>query len=372
MGVAMSNMHKISNQRPDRQASRRALKGFSLIELMVAMGVFLIVGGAVIALVRKHVPLFNTAQNQAGLNVTLRNAVAQLQMEVVNAGSSYSATSPMPFWPIGATIQPAATAGCSATRNYVTSCFDQFSLIDADPNFPALAPGDITGKVLIDTSATGTIFLTAPGSPTNATTAQYTTWAALLPAGTPIMLVQGGTDMPAGQPRITVTVVQAPGAIQNGNSIQVPIASPSATGAPTADPMGLYDAGEAARFTSTFNPQYDYAIKLNATQYKVDGTDITNPKLVRLSPTGAQDVIAEQVVGFTVSAWSSSTQSYTNKPSDYASDWASIRSLNIQLIARTPPNSDQSITNFQNTYDQGPYQVQGVSVVINPRNLNTN
>ena len=27
---------------------------------------------------------------------------------------------------------------------------------------------------------------------------------------------------------------------------------------------------------------------------------------------------------------------------------------------------------FQNTYDQGNYQVQGMSVVINPRNLNTN
>jgi hypothetical protein len=43
------------------------------------------------------------------------------------------------------------------------------------------------------------------------------------------------------------------------------------------------------------------------------------------------------------------------------------------LIARATPNSDNSNgTNFTNTYDQGPYQVQGVSVVINPRNLNSN
>src|ERR1700756_4489289 len=127
--VTMSNMHKFLNKR--FHLARRGAKGFSLVELMVAMSVFLIVGGAVVALIRRHVPLFNTAQNQAGLNVTLRNAVAQLQMEVVNAGSSYSANNPMPFWPIGATITPATTPGaCQATRVYTTACFDQFSLID--------------------------------------------------------------------------------------------------------------------------------------------------------------------------------------------------------------------------------------------------
>jgi type II secretory pathway pseudopilin PulG len=375
IGVAMSHKRKISNQRPDHHVSRKALVGFSLLELMVAMGVFLIMGGAVVALIRRHVPLFNTAQNQAGLNITLRNAVAQLQMEVVNAGSSYSAANPMPFWPIGATIQPATTPGCAATRNYVSTCFDQFSLIDADPNLPALAPGDQTGKLAIDTSANATIYLTFPGNPAAVTAANYTAWAALLPAGTELMLVQGGTDMPAGQPRIAVVVVQAPGAVQNGNSIQVPIALTTAGGAPTSvtrDPMHLYDAGEAARFTAGFNPQLDYAIKLNSTNYAVDGTDITNPKLIRINPAGGQDVIAEQVVGFSVSAWNSITSNYASNPASYNSDWASIRSLQIQLIARTTPNSDQNVTNFKNSYDQGPYQVQGVSVVINPRNLNTN
>src|SRR5581483_3053995 len=290
MDLARSAMRRYSNQQTVSRSSRKALAGFSLIELMVAMSVFLIVGGAVVALVRRHVPLFNTAQNQAGLNVTLRNAVAQLQMEVVNAGSSYSAANPMPFWPIGATIQTATKPNCQLTRNYVSSCFDRFSLIDADPNLPALAPGDQTGKVNIDTSGNATIYLTFPGNPANAPTSSYDAWATLLPAGTEIMLVQGGTDMPAGQPRITVTVVQSPGAVRSGNSVQVPIALTSGTGAPTQDPMGIYDAGEAARFTSVFNPQLDYAIKLNSTVYSVDGTDITNPKLIRTNPTGTQDV----------------------------------------------------------------------------------
>lgn len=386
----MSNRH-ISSQGLKSWPRRKVLAGFSLIELMVAMSVFLIVGGTVIALVRRHIPLFNTAQNQANLNISLRNAVAQLQMEVVNAGSSYSANNPMPFWPIGATITPAITPNCTATRNYVSTCFDSFSLIDADSNFPALAPSlDAAGTVAIDTTQPGstTLILTYPGNPALATTAQYTAWAALLTPGTELMLVQGGTDMVAGQPSITVVVVQNQ-ATQNGNTIQVPIAltgtlpaggctgtAIAITGIPAQDPMKIYDIGECLRFTGRFNPQLDYAIKLNATKYWVDGTDPTNPKLTRTSPTGAQDVIAEQIVGFKVGAWSSIIQNYSISPGSapptgFNSDWASIRSLQIQLIARATPSSDQNVA-FTNTYDQGSYQVQGVSVVINPRNLSTN
>jgi len=376
--TTMNNQRKTFNRAMMSASWRKSVAGFSLIELMVAMSLFLVIGGAVVALIRRHVPLFNTAQNQASLNVSLRNAVAQLQMEVVNAGSSYSATNPMPFWPIGATITPAtsAIATCQGTQTYVAACFDQFSLIDADSTIPALAPSsDPTGLAQINTNApAGVLYLTYPGTPSGATSNQYASWAATLTTGTELMLVQGGTDMPAGQPEISVVVVQAPGATSTGNFIQVPIAPTTGNGipvtSPTDDPMRIYDAGESARFTNLFQPQFDYAIKLNSTKYSVDGSDPTNPKLIRTSPTGAVDVIAEQIVGFNVGAWSSIINGYSSSPATYNSDWASIRSLQIQLIARTPPSSD--VSSFRNTYDQGPYQVQGVSVVINPRNLNSN
>jgi prepilin-type N-terminal cleavage/methylation domain-containing protein len=390
--MTMSNKSKSFSKAMMNSSWRKGVAGFSLIELMVAMSIFMVVGGAVVALIRRHVPLFNTAQNQAGLNVSLRNAVAQLQMEVVNAGSSYSVTNPMPFWPIGATITPATTpiATCQGTQTYVAACFDSFSLIDADSTVPALAPSvDSAGLNQIDTNTTTTLFLTFPGNPAGATSNQYQTWAAALTAGTELMLVQGGTDMPAGQPEITVVVVQAPGAtVANGSSLSVPILSsgtvqpgslptgcPNAPpagikGIPAADQFGIYNIGECLRFTSTFNPQLDYAIKLNSTTYSVDGSDPTDPKLIRTSPTGTVDVIADQIVGFNVGAWSSVINGYSKVPGAYNSDWASIRSLQIQLIARTAPNSDGAT--FRNTYDQGPYQVQGVSVVINPRNLNSN
>jgi hypothetical protein len=155
---------------------------------------------------------------------------------------------------------------------------------------------------------------------------------------------------------------------------------------PAADPLNIYDIGECGRFTDKFSPGLDYVVKLVAgATYSVDATNAANPKLVRTTAGGAQDIIAEQIIGFTVGAWSSQrclkphakpcaavpVPGYTTDPDDYNSDWASIRSLQVQLVARATPNSD-NVSTFKNTYDQGPYQVQGISVVINPRNLNTN
>jgi prepilin-type N-terminal cleavage/methylation domain-containing protein len=415
MGVAMSNAHKVSNQIRQnlslrKPALRKLVAGFSLVELMVAMSVFVIVGGAAIALVRRHMPLFNTAQNQTNLNITLRNAVAQFQMEVVNAGTGFAGTTPTSFSPMGVTISKAPTANCATASTppvYASGCFDSFTLITVDNSLPLLSPwGTDPTKppppppltTSADTTGT-TMYLTNP-DPTSATLANYTTWAALLTPGTELMFVQGGTDMPAGQALISLVTVAS--ATPNPNyilltttggtrkSIGCPggnLGGSNAGGTPDPsdakqDFLKIYNDAECARFTNSFNPGLDYVVKLGAgATYKVDGTNPTNPKLVRTTPTGT-DVIAEQIIGFTVGAWSSKkcpgcapgatpTPGYTTNPGDYGNDWASIRSLQIQIVARATPNSDNP-SSFQNAYDLGSYQVQGISVVVNPRNLNTN
>ena len=43
----------------------------------------------------------------------------------------------------------------------------------------------------------------------------------------------------------------------------------------------------------------------------------------------------------------------------------------MALIARTTPNPDPTYT-YQNGFDNGPYQIESVSVVVNPRNLSMN
>ncbi len=385
--------------------------GFSLIELMVAMSLFMVVGGAAIALVRRHMPLFNTAQNQTNLNITLRNAVAQLQMEVVNAGTGFTAA-PTAFSPMGATISKAQTPGCNIASTpavYTTLCFDTLNLISVDNSIPLLFPsGDAGLTSTADTSKGGSLFLSS--SDPTVTAAQYAAWAALLPKGTELMFVQGGTGIPS----ISIIVLGAD-AVPNVNSIQVTANQATQTGVPctpkdengnpvldannqpitvvngtpTPDPtnlvspandrLKLYDVAECGRFTAAFNPKLDYVVKLiKSASYSVDATNPANPKLIRTSATGTQDVIAEQIVGFTVGAWSDQkvvagaiNPGYSTNPNDFNSDWASVRSLQIQLVARATPNSDNPST-FQNAYDQGNYQVQGISVVVNPRNLNTN
>lgn len=382
MDVAMSNSH-VSNRFSLRLcAGRTSAAGFSLVELMVAMAVFLVVGGAAINLVRSHMPLFNSAQNQTVLNITLRNAVAQMQMEVVNAGTGFGGAGAVAFSPMGATIGKAANANCKATATYVAGCFDSLSLLSVDPAVPPLSPSfDTAATTQVDTTVSTTIFLTNPGNPAGATPVQYAAWAASLKRGTELMLVQGGTDVannPTGQPFISIIVLSAD-AVLNGNSIQLTTAAPNGLPGcafgPAADPLHIYDVGECGRFTNIFRPGLDYVVKLSTgTTYSVDASNPANPKLVRTDVNGNVDIIAEQIIGFTLGAWSSQKAGgagYTTNPNDYNSDWASVRSIQVQLVARATPNTD-NVSAFRNTYDLGSYQVQGVSVVINPRNLNTN
>ena len=66
-----------------RQFSMRRINapGFSLIELMVAMSVFLLVSITSFTLFSRHQSLLSQEQGMAGLNIGLRNALSQLQIE---------------------------------------------------------------------------------------------------------------------------------------------------------------------------------------------------------------------------------------------------------------------------------------------------
>jgi hypothetical protein len=48
-----------------------------------------------------------------------------------------------------------------------------------------------------------------------------------------------------------------------------------------------------------------------------------------------------------------------------------IRSVRTSLIGRTTPNYSSQYT-YRNTFDGGPYQVQGTAIVVNPRNMSMN
>src|SRR5690348_2219477 len=194
------------------QAINRKLKsvrarqsGFSLVELLVAVAIFMIIGGAAIGLVRKHAPLFTTQQQQTGLNIALRNAAAQMQIDVVNAGTGYYQGVNIPSWPIGVTIinnPPATSCFDATTHTYGPTCFDAMNVIAIDSNTPPSNPQDIGANCVSTTSSS--LFITPIGGTT------LNQLAADFQSGDEVLLVkQDGSQM-------TTTVLTSDGQVTGG------------------------------------------------------------------------------------------------------------------------------------------------------------
>ena len=360
----MSDWRIPAESNPLRQCRRKS-SGFSLVELMVAFAIFLIIGGAAVNLVRTHAPLFTSQQNQTGLNIALRNAAAQMQIDVVNAGTGYYQGVNIPSWPIGVTIinNPAGT-GCynSTTHTYGPGCFDAMNVIAIDEKTPPSNPQDIGANCVSTTSSS--LFITPIGTTTLAQLASD------FHSGDEVLLVKSdGSQM-------TTTVLTSDGQVTGG---KVKLAhNPTGangvndgSGGSNTDPLGISSTTDNNKLGDQFC-NTDWVLKLAPIKYWVDASDPTNPKLMR-TQSGQDNTIAEQIIGFKVGAsiWNGTTDNtYSFDASTYSHDWSLIRAVRISIIGRTP-TSDVA-NNFHNTFDQGPYKIQALSVVINPRNLSMN
>src|SRR5690242_11144854 len=87
-----------------KPAAAHRHRGFSLLELVVAMGIFMLIAGVSISLFRQQQINSQNLTGQVGLNLALRNAISQLEMDVANASSGYFQSANMPSWPIGITM----------------------------------------------------------------------------------------------------------------------------------------------------------------------------------------------------------------------------------------------------------------------------
>jgi hypothetical protein len=346
------------------------------MELLVAVAVFTVIFGAALTLFSKHQPLFRNQQNMAGLNIAVRNAVSQLELDVINAGSGYYQGINIPDFPVGLTIQNNTTTPCNtpSTFTYGPNCFDQLNIIAIDTTVPPSHPASSQPCQPTDTSA---ILFADPINPT--TTTQL---AGYYHNGDEVLVVKAdGSQM-------TTVILSKDGAV-TGGKVQLQHNKTAADGTNTSgDPAGI-----STYANNKLGTQYcpaDWILKINPITFKVDTSTASDPKLIREQPSGSTNdvILAEQVVGFKVGAiiWNSCSPSctsddgstYVYDDSTYASggvsqahNYSLIRSVQIELIGRTTPNPDPTYR-YRNGFDGGPYQIEGVSVVVNPRNLTMN
>lgn len=337
--------------------------GFSLLELLVAMAIFMVIGGAAVSLVNSHVPTFVAQQSQVALNFGLRNAVTQMQLDVGNAGDGFYQAGDTPGWPVGITVVNRAYAkGCwnATTWEYTANCFDILNVITAERGSFASHPSDNAGNQVFTTSTD--LYLTPTGTTT------LTQLKDFFKSGDQILLVtDDGTQM--------TTAKLTADAVISGAYVKLVHGKTNADGsnAATNDDHSISTSSDKSGLASTFD-KYDWVIKLAPIQYFVDASDKTNPKLIRWQkPTSTQaerkDVIAEQIIGFKIgtSLWNGSADlPYSYSTDKNLTDFTKVRALRISVIGRTPPTPSNR---YRNTFDLGPYKIEAVSVVVNPRNL---
>jgi hypothetical protein len=183
--------------------------------------------------------------------------------------------------------------------------------------------------------------------------------------------------------------------------IKLPVASHTTTSATTP---GLNTAGASgpdkydmtthanSMLGESFCPT-DWVLRLIPIQYAVDISNPTNPTLTRtvagVAQTLSQKTLATQIIGFKIGAslfnsttdTDSTTYCFDAKKYDsncpgiadgssgaWTYNYTLVRSVMVSLIGRTRPVTDPTYV-FRNSFDSGPYEIQGVSVVVNPRNM---
>lgn len=358
-----------------------------MVELLVAMGFFLTIAGAVFTMYNRQQAAYIAQQGQTGINIALRNAAAQMQIDLSNAGTAYFQSANIPAWPVGVTIVnnvvPAGQS-CynSTTSTYTAQCFDVLNVISgANPaQFPPINATDSTGGNgggNCTITSNGVAYGQAASGLTLAQTAgNYARNDQLL------FLTSNGKKM------TSVVLTAAPTVA--GSAVKFVFNSTNADGTNSLanDPLDITACdNQTCPTPNNFFNQFcgsDWIIKLAPITYQVNSSNSADPQLTRTT-NGNTAVIMDQIIGFRIGAtiWNNSTDTvstqynysastYSNaNPGDQGWNFTLVRSLRISLIGRTTPNFNPAYA-VRNIFDNGPYQVEGLSLVVNPRNMSMN
>jgi prepilin-type N-terminal cleavage/methylation domain-containing protein len=346
--------------KPTTTAQTDGAAGFSLLELMVALTIFLVVSSAAFDLFSVHEAAYSQQQMINGLNISLRNALTQMQLDLVNAGTGVTVGPDIPSWPIGVTVTNGSGAGCdpTTTQSYIASCFDSFSVIQVDNSAPAVHPA-VSGANCVSTTSS-TFFVDAASGLSLSST------AALFHSGDQLLFLKSdGSQM-------TTAVLTKDGQV-TGSKVKLQHNPTGANGINNSanDLLGI-SLNSNNKLGDTFCSS-DWVLKLSPLSYSVDVSNSSDPQLMR-NTGGTSTVVADQVIGFKVGValfnddTSSGTDTYNYDASSYGYDYTRIRAVRVWVVVRSQPGINPA-DKFMNTFDHGNYHVLGGSVVVNPRNL---
>jgi prepilin-type N-terminal cleavage/methylation domain-containing protein len=413
-----------SEQLQRRSHSKR---GFSLVELLVAMAVFVVVSGAAFSVFGQQAGLVTQQQNFSGVNIGLRNAMSQMEVDMGGAGGNLLAgTSAQPFYfsVILNNNIPGTAATCApntATWSYpiASACFDSLTILSPNNSLAKQCPmplgvpaPPLNLSAAANLSAASTVLA---NDAINA--ANNSADIACFKSGDEILLVQPSTGTACDISTVAVHYCMnvaklTADATVVGGVINLPL---SATGAQSSDPLGIvYQPGGVTYFTDAMAAHFpsvsSYAVDLgtgsNAVTYAVQANpaNAADPQLVRCPATlctnANAQVVTDQVIGFKVGAdlWNGKAlgvvgagdiANFTYDGTKYCSDaiagvdctvaspsqydpydFTLVRAVRVSLIGRTTPRADATLhTVFLNGFDSGPYLVQQAGAVVDLRNL---
>ncbi len=385
-------------------------RGFTLIELMVAMVVFLVVAGTAFAVFDQHINSITTQENLSGVNLELRNATAQLQMDLSAGGQNLLAgATGAPDFSAGVIIEnnvPGKAATCAPNSSYgypvPSACFDSLTIFG--PQKVGCA-ATTTGyppvlQLSVDKGgqsvSSGTLYGTDPTSSAN-----NAADAACFKSGDEVLVIQfpSGSSMECAieqYPYCMSAVTLTSGGAVSGTDIALPNSTTDAQGI-LSNPSG---SNYEYALATTFGPSataylVDIGKSSSPITYQVQSnpSNSEDPQLVRCDSNGCA-VLADQVIGFKVGAalWSNEANgqpdiaNFFYDSSQYCTEWngvdcdtaptnnapydfSLVRAVRVSLVGRTPPRTDVNLNKFSNGFDGGPYLIQQASTVVDLRGI---
>jgi hypothetical protein len=303
------------------------------------------------------VPLFTSQQQQVGLNFSMRNAAAQLQIDVVNAGAGFNfGAISVPV--LGVLVTPPATGAIcnTGTQTYGAGCFDKLTIMQVDTTAPPAHP--IDNGTGCDSTTASTLFINPADS-----TIPLATESAAFHNGDFILVINTNT---AGAITSLAPVVLTKDSSVAGGKVKL---DHNPQGSVNSNNLGLaIQANNKLGIPACGTTSWVMKLQPPLTYFVDATTNPTDPKLMRQAGNNNPDILAEQIIGFKVgvSTWTGTVDNrYLFLPAD-TYDPAAIRSVMVSLIGRTSAGGVDAVPN---AVDQGLYKIEATSVVINPRNL---